>query len=118
MPNELGLFKASVEPASGEPRDVTLVTVAVNDPDNKVDTVAARFRDLPDSTLDLFDNGTQGDQTAGDGIWSRRVPVFPALQPGPQVLEIMAYNVNGQPVKGEDGTPIKAEVQLTVIAPE
>jgi len=113
-PLGLGLFKAAFEPASAKGGQVALLTVAVNDPDNKVDTVAATFRDLPGQTLDLFDNGTQGDRTVGDGIWSRRVQVFPTLQPGQHMIEITAYDVDGKPVQTEDDKPLKTEAALTV----
>lgn len=108
------LFNGRFAPATAKGGDVVLLTVEVNDPDNVVDTVSARFRDIPDATLDLFDNGTQGDRTVGDAVWSRRVPVFPQLQTGEHVLEIFAYDVNGQPVAEDEGSPIQAEATFTV----
>jgi len=113
-PEGLALFNALFEPASAKSGTAALLTVAVNDPDKKVDTVAATFRDIPDGTLDLFDNGTQGDRTEGDGIWSRRVPVFPQLQAGQHVLEIAAYDVNGQRISKEGGASLQTDAVLTV----
>ncbi len=114
MPEGLALFDAKFDPASAESGKAALLTVSVSDPEKKVDTVAARFRDISDATLDLFDNGTQGDRTVGDGIWSRRVPVFPQLQAGQHVLEITAFDVNGQAILQEDGTPVRTDAVLTV----
>ena len=114
VPEGLALFNAKFEPASSKGGEVALLTVAVNDPENRVDMVAATFREIPDVTLDLFDNGTQGDRTVGDGIWSRRVPVFPQLQTGQHVLEISVYDVNGLAIANEDGSPIQTDVILTV----
>lgn len=114
LPEGLTLYDAQFEPVSAEPGQTVLLTVAVNDPEKRVDTVAATFRDLEDATLDLFDNGTQGDRTVGDGFWSRRVPVFPKMQAGQHVLEIMAYDVNGQLITNDDGSPIQTDAVLTI----
>lgn len=114
QPKGLSLSNAKFDPATAKGGEVALLTVSVSDPEQRVDTVAAKFRDRPDATFDLFDNGTQGDRTVGDGVWSRRVPVFPQLQTGQHVVEITAFDVNGQPVGGEDGAPIKADTILTV----
>jgi hypothetical protein len=114
VPEGLALFDAKFQPASAKSGGTALLTVSVRDPENRVDTVAATFRDIPDGTLDLFDNGTQGDRKVGDGIWSRRVPVFPQLQAGQHVLEISAFDVNGQPIAEEDGGPVQTDAVLTV----
>ncbi len=113
-PDKLALFNAKFDPATAKAGGNALLTVSVNDPDKQVDTVAATFRDVSDRTLDLFDNGTQGDRTEGDGIWSRRVPVLPTLQAGQHVLEISTFDVDGQPLAQEDGAPIRTDAVLTV----
>jgi len=114
VPEGLALVNAKFQPTSAKAGEVALLTVSVRDPENRVDTVAATFRDVPDGTLDLFDNGTQGDRKVGDGVWSRRVPVFAQLQAGQHVLEISAFDVNGQLIAQEDGTPIQTDAVLTV----
>ena len=114
LPEGLTLYDAQFEPAAAEPGETVLLSVAVHDPEKRVDTVAATFRDIQDATLDLFDNGTQGDRTIGDGIWSRRVPVFPQMQAGQHVLEITAYDVNGNQIANEDGSPLQTDAVFTV----
>lgn len=114
VPKGLALVNAEFAPESAKGGQAVLLTVSVSDPENRVDTVAATFRDMPDVTLDLFDNGTQGDRKIGDGIWSRRVQVFPQLQAGQHTLEISAYDVNGRPLSREDGTAVQTDAVLTV----
>lgn len=114
-PTVLALFDAKLEPAEAKGGDVILLTVEVNDPEKRVDTVAATFPGHPNQVFDLFDNGTQGDRTVGDGVWSRRIPVFPALEAGQHTLQVRAYDVNGQLLAAaEGGEPIVAETVLTV----
>lgn len=110
----LELTDASVTPSAAKAGDSVLITVRVSDPEGKVDTLAVT---LGDQSLDLYDNGSQGDQTANDGIWSRTVPLPADLAEGAHTLALTAFDVNGNAVAKE--TPsgpsvLKAEVALTV----
>lgn len=111
--------KATVEPAAAKPGDTVLITAKVNDPAHVVDTVAATS--VGDLKLDLFDNGTEGDATAGDGVWSRKITLPPdakELPAGETAVTVHAYNANGEAVQvvGADGqpAPLTAQAKLTI----
>jgi hypothetical protein len=63
-------------PVLPEAGEAVVVTAQAQDPDG-VTTVALRFRVDPDSTLqtvNMLDDGTNGDSVAGDGMYSGRIP--------------------------------------------
>ena len=106
---------ATVEPASAKAGEAVLVTAKIVDAGHAIDTVAAT---IGETKVDLFDNGMEGDATAGDGIWSRKVTLSPALAAGEVAVAINAYNANGEPVliTGADGqsAPLTAQAKVTV----
>lgn len=66
-----------VLPATGQP---VLVTARVNDPDG-VASLQLRYRIDPStgfSTIAMQDNGSGGDQVAGDGVFTATIPGQPA----------------------------------------
>ncbi|NUM55172.1 MAG: hypothetical protein HUU46_16125 [Candidatus Hydrogenedentes bacterium] len=105
----------TVEPASAKAGENVLITAIVADPNRAIDTVAAT---VGDSKVDLFDNGTEGDVTAGDGVWSRSTALPAALAAGEVAVAVNAYNANGEAVQapGADGqpAPLTAAATLTV----
>lgn len=107
---------AVVEPASAKAGEAVLVTAKIADAGHAIDTVAAT---VGETKVDLFDNGMEGDATAGDGIWSRRVTLSPALAAGDVAVAVNAYNANGEPVliTGADGqsAPLTAQAKVTVV---
>lgn len=109
--------KAAVEPATAKAGDTVLITAKVNDPGHVVDTVAATS--VGDLKLDLFDNGAEGDVTAGDGVWSRKITLPPdakELPTGEMAVTVHAYNANGEAVQvaGTDGQPAPLTAQATL----
>lgn len=106
---------AAVEPASAKAGEAVLVTAKIVDAGHAIDTVAAT---IGETKVDLFDNGMEGDATAGDGIWSRKVTLSPALAAGEVAVAVNAYNANGEPVliTGADGqsAPLTAQAKVTV----
>lgn len=106
---------AAVEPASAKAGEAVLVTAKIADAGHAIDTVAAT---VGETKVDLFDNGMEGDATAGDGIWSRKLTLSPALAAGDVAVAINAYNANGEPVliTGADGqsAPLTAQAKVTV----
>ena len=69
--------------------------------------------------VDLYDNGTQGDAAANDGIWSVRLEVPPTATAGAHTLEVLAYDVHGDPIadpaaEGDTPQPLSASAQLDV----
>ncbi|MFA6242852.1 MAG: hypothetical protein WC655_18075 [Candidatus Hydrogenedentales bacterium] len=121
-PPVLGFQQVVIEPASAKPGDSVLITARVGDPDHLVDTVAATVAGL---TVDLFDNGTEGDATAIDGVWSRTVVVPVSVPAGDAALSISAFDVNGDAVQitAADGTkspmtiPASVNIQAASEAP-
>ncbi|MDZ4861257.1 MAG: hypothetical protein SGI88_19975 [Candidatus Hydrogenedentes bacterium] len=105
---------AAVEPAMAKAGDSVLITATVADLGRHVDTVAASIGG--GARVDLFDNGTEGDVTAGDQIWSRQT-VLPAIPAGEVIVSISAYNANGEAIvtqaTGEDA-PLTTEAKMTV----
>lgn len=102
-------------PAAAKPGEAILVTVGVDDPERRINTVAASLGDL---TIDLFDNGANGDAVAGDGIWSNTITVPAGLGVGEKPLVVKAFNADGGPVvvkapTGED-LPLTMENTVTV----
>lgn len=93
----LALNNPVLSPASINPGQAVLVTVEVIDLQNAIDTLAATFG-ATKATVDLHDNGTNGDVAVGDGIWSARLTVPAEAAPGPYEVNIAAYNANGAPI--------------------
>ncbi|MBM3289503.1 MAG: hypothetical protein FJY92_05060 [Candidatus Hydrogenedentes bacterium] len=114
-PTQPAIESVTVEPAAAKVGDSVLITAKVADPARAVDTVAASVGSVK---VDLFDNGTQGDVTAGDGIWSRKTALPATLAAGETAIAINAYDANGETVKvpGADGqpAPVTAQANLTV----
>ncbi|MFM1919769.1 MAG: hypothetical protein RLZZ303_1403 [Candidatus Hydrogenedentota bacterium] len=108
-----------VEPASVTPGQVLRVTVAVKDQDRVVDTVAANMRNNgKEFTFDLFDDGSHGDEAAGDGVRSVNVAVPGAATPGEYEIVFFAYDAAGNQVTlpnahGEP-EPVTASAKVTV----
>lgn len=94
----------TVEPASAKAGGSVLIAASVADPNRAIDTVAAT---IGDTKVDLFDNGTEGDVTAGDGVWSRMTALPAGLAPGEVEVSAHAYNANGEAVQvpGTNGEP-------------
>lgn len=115
-PQTPAFSEAAIQPASAKAGESVLITVRVVDPARVVDTVVAGIGEL---RLDLFDNGTEGDATAGDGVWSRQTTLPSTLAAGDMAVAISAYNANGEPVTlpsadGTQATAMTTETKLTV----
>lgn len=107
---------APTEVAAGE---VLRVSVDVRDANNVVDTVAANMHTADkEFTFDLFDNGSHGDITAGDGVWSVNVAVPGAAVPGPYTLTLFAYDAAGTrlslPNDAGEQIPVTVETAIAV----
>ncbi len=112
---QLGLRDLKVEPKAVKRGNPIQVSVKLTDPDHLVDIVAVT---LGDATFDLYDNGSNGDSKAADGVWSRLLPVSETMEPVEQILTAHAYDVHGDRVlvAGSDGTaaPLSARGKVTV----
>ena len=110
---------AKVVPAKASPGDKTLVQVKLVDPQGVVSIVVATVREFSQVSLELKDNGENGDAVAGDGIWSCAMEV-PAIAPaGEYNWDFEAYDaaVNPVEVTGEGGetVPLTAEAASEVM---
>ncbi len=115
-PATLGFHAAAVEPVAAKVGDAVLITAKVGDPDHLVDTVAATVGGL---TVDLYDNGTNGDAVALDGTWSRKVQLPAGLPAGEAKIAITAYDVSGDTIQvpAPNGTknPMTTQAVVTVL---
>lgn len=111
------LSNVGLEPSVVTAGQVLRVTVQVYDEANVVDTVAANMHsDDKEFTFDLFDDGSHGDETAGDGIRSVNVAVPGAATPGDYQLTFYAYDAAGTQLTlpGENGEPAPVSISATV----
>lgn len=90
------------------PGETTRLSVAVEDPRMLMDTMTARLEISDDTRLlyDLLDDGTRGDETAGDGVWSTILSIPAGIAEGDYKLVITPYDAYGAPImyKDEHGT--------------
>lgn len=113
-------FSNPILPAQAAPGAEVALAIQVVDADHVVDTVAARIENAA-IAIDLFDNGTHGDQTAGDGVWTGLLPLSDDLAPGVYQVVFSAYDALGNPVPHltDDGqiAPLTVAARLKVSAP-
>jgi uncharacterized protein len=100
-PSGVGLASPAGVPAGGS----TVLTVQVTLGTNPASTGAGVFVDATTiggaSQQVLFDDGLNGDATAGDGIFSWRAPVPPAAPTGPRSLP---YTVTDAQTRSSSGS--------------
>jgi hypothetical protein len=114
----LGFTEVKLEPAKAAPGQLVLVTATVSDPGKVVDTVALSLGDSQE--FDLFDNGQGGDETALDGVWSRKMEVPYNKAAGDFIVTVTAYDVNGDPISAPGATetdsalPMKVDTVLSI----
>jgi len=113
----LALERAEVNPTRGAPGSSFLISVNVRDKYDEVDTLSARLGETSLST-DLYDDGTHGDATPGDGVWSATLTPLDVTPTGVYAVAITAYDKNGKSLNtlDEKGTviPLATTVELTV----
>ena len=113
----LSLERPEVLPAKGAPGAPFIVTVNVRDKYDEVDTLSVRLAGTSLAT-DLYDNGTNGDKTPADGIWTATLTPLDVTPSGTYKVEITAYDKNGKSLTTlqPDGTVVKlvANTELTI----
>ena len=113
----LSLERPEVLPAKGAPGAPFIVTVNVRDKYDEVDTLSVRMSGTSLST-DLYDDGTHGDKTPADGLWTATLTPLDVTPSGAYRLDIVAYAKDGQALTAlkPDGTVIKltAATELTI----
>jgi len=86
----------------GETCEEVLLTAVVLDADNNIDTVVIDLTTLNgDPAQTMYDDGTHGDVTAGDGIYSYRATVCLAAGSGSKTLTVTATDGDSQSNQGQ-----------------
>lgn len=70
--------------------------VKVGGPADKIGSVTGTVREYPDFELELNDSGMEGDEKAGDGIWTYQVNIPMNAGSGKYHLEIEVKNKSGE----------------------
>jgi len=80
-----------------------LLTCSVEDPDGSIDIekVEADLSGLNIGLVELLDDGTGGDDTAGDGIFSISVGIADSISAGDHAIDVTVYDRNGNTDTGE-----------------
>jgi hypothetical protein len=114
---KLAMVDAGVKPLEVAPGDSALISVQVIDPENVVDSVTVTVDEYPEITLDLYDDGTEGDVTANDGVYSIEFEVPFEAPPGEFHWTFNAYDADGEELKIETEAgpvPLTAKGTITV----
>lgn len=112
----LALQGLVVNPASAPAGASVVITAQVVDEAHVIDTMSSTFGD-GGPVVDLYDNGTNGDATAGDGTWSGTLLLPADAAAGASTIRIEAFDSNGGAVtvSGAEGTaPLAASADFTV----
>ncbi|MGD9789499.1 MAG: GC-type dockerin domain-anchored protein [Phycisphaerales bacterium] len=100
---------AAVSPTTRAPGEQALFTLAVSPADDPVSTGVACVVDLSaaggSATQALFDNGTNGDATAGDNTYSFRYTVPLAMTPG---VKVIPWSLTDAESRNDSGTLVLA----------
>jgi len=114
----LAMMDARSDPAKLSPGDESIISVRVIDKQGVVAAVTATVREYRAISLDLKDSGEEGDEVAGDGVWSFAFDV-PYEASGEYNWDFEAFDANSDPVKvtTEEGgeEPLTAEASVEVV---
>lgn len=99
------------------PGQPSVVTVAVRDDQNEVDTLAIQIVGT-NLTSDLYDDGTRGDVKAGDNVWSVTLTPMEATPAGHYELSVSGFDRHGHAllIDGPDGEeqPLRVRTQVSI----
>lgn len=84
-------------PAPGEDNALLPLVVTVSDPDGLANVNRVEFwnASAPASRFDMFDDGEGGDETAGDGQYTRVVEITSSNEPGTTTIRFQATDRAG-----------------------
>lgn len=115
----LAMMDAMSDSAKLSPGDESIICVRVIDTQGVVAAVTATVREYRAISLDLNDSGEQGDEVAGDGVWSFAFDVPYEASAGEYNWDFEAFDADGDPVKvtTEEGgeEPLIAEASVEVV---
>lgn len=92
---QLAVKKIWMEPGEVEPGDQAKIFVILKGSTNKVSKIIATVREATDMYFSLNDNGKDGDEKAGDNIWSYQVVVPWEADAGTYHLDFSVYDKEG-----------------------
>ncbi|MCF8336093.1 MAG: hypothetical protein K9H65_05790 [Bacteroidales bacterium] len=72
---KLYVEKMNVDPSPVSPGDEVVSYVILNKSSDKVETVKGKVREYPQMTVTYNNDGTDGDEKAGDNIWSKKMNI-------------------------------------------
>ena len=110
-PRPAKLFAPQLPDEKLIPGKPALVTVAVRDDRNEVDTLAIQVVGTNLNT-DLYDDGTHGDVKARDGVWSVTLTPMETTPAGHYALIVTAFDRNGQTLRVPDSDGVKQPLQV------
>jgi len=116
---KLALTDARIVPQKAPGGEEIVICVRVIDPQDIIAVVTATVREYPDISLDLNDDGQQGDKVAGDGVWSCAFEIPWGAPAGEYYWDFDAYDGDGTSIKveGEAGEEenLTAEAVLEIV---
>ncbi len=115
MPRPVTLATPQLSAEKLTPGQPALVTVAVRDDRDEVDTLAIEVVGTNLKT-DLYDDGTHGDVDPGDNVWSVTLTPMEATPAGEYELIITGYDPKGRPLTTirQDGAEHPVQVRRNV----
>jgi hypothetical protein len=95
---QLAVKQTIADPTILIPGKKTKLFVIFKGPKNKVSEVIATVREAPGFNFPLNDKGEDGDEKAGDNVWSREVTVPLEAPADTYHLEILANDKDGNEI--------------------
>lgn len=92
---QLGVKEIWVEPKEAEPGGNAKIFVILKGSTDKVSKIIATVREAPDMYFSLNDEGKDGDEKAGDKIWSYEVVVPWEAYAGTFHIDFSVYDKEG-----------------------
>lgn len=92
---QLAVEKIWLEPTEVAPGDPAKIFVVLKGSTDKVSKIIATVREAPDMFFSLNDSGRDGDEKAGDNIWSYQVVVPWGAGAGTYHLDFSVYDKEG-----------------------
>jgi len=118
-PPELTLLSATPSTILGNGKDTSLLSVKVQDKSEKgIKSVVVDLSSIGGLPVQpMFDDGTNGDATAGDGVYSLNVMAPPTVSGGSKNLQVTATDNNGNSASTFISLNITPFPAVTGIAP-
>lgn len=113
---QIHMKQIMVDPPQAHVGDRVKITVQFTGPKSNVANVTAVVRESPDMVLPLNDDGQNGDEKAGDNIWTITETVPWDAPSATYHIDIMAINEDGNKIRSqEQGTEQSGTVKIVVL---